>query len=122
MKSNTSFWAGFYGGPYAIATKEIDKQKYMDWHKACDIIEKAIEENSKCVIYAGLREDWDNTCALLYDGTGEYKPNFHGFFSSCWATPIIDIDDKEIECWTYEESRSWESKVTNAPEYVRDII
>ncbi len=96
MKGYTNFSAGFLG-PQAVATKPIGKMKFLDWKKAKELI----EANPDAVIHAGLLEDWNNTSGLIYA-----KGNFYngGYFygASVWATPILDINGEEIECWTYE--------------------
>lgn len=73
--------------------------KYMDWQKA----QKIIDENPNSVIYAGLMEDWNYTSGLIF-ANGEYY-NGYVFGASCWATPIVDVDGEEIECWTYEKTK-----------------
>lgn len=98
MKGYTSFSMGFLG-PAAVATKPIGRTKYMDWSK----VQKVVDENPNSVIYVGLREDWNNTSGLIF-ARGEY---YNGYVYGCsnWATPIVDVDGKEIECWTYEPTK-----------------
>lgn len=98
MKWYTDFFSGFFG-PGAVATKPIGNMKYMDWQKA----QKIIDENPNSVIYAGLMEDWNYTSGLIF-ANGEYY-NGYVFGASCWATPIVDVDGEEIECWTYEKTK-----------------
>lgn len=98
MKGYTNFLDGFLG-PEAVATKPIGGKKYMDWNK----VKKIIEENPKSTICAGLMEDWNNTSDLIYS-KGDYYNGDYVYGSSVWATPIVDVDGKEIECWTYKET------------------
>lgn len=99
MKGYTDFAMGFLG-PEAIATKPIGKKKYLDWEKA----KKLIKEHPNSVIYAGLLEDWNNTSGLIY-AKGKYYDGMFFYGASVWATPILDIDGEEIECWTYEKTK-----------------
>lgn len=95
MKCYTDFMSGFFGAS-AVATKPIGEMKYMDWNKVKEVVEK----NPNSVIYAGLAEDWNNTSGLIF-AKGKY---YDGYVYGCssWATPIVDVDDKEIECWKNE--------------------
>lgn len=98
MKGYTDFAMGFLGAA-SIATNPMGETKYMDWDKVKEII----KENPNSVIYAGLMEDWNNTSGLIF-ANGKYY-NGYVYGASCWATPIVDVDGKEIECWTYEETK-----------------
>lgn len=91
-KGYTDFYSGFLGAS-AVATKPIGNKKYMDWEKIKGIIDKYPTSR----IYAGLQEDWNNTSGLIY-ARGEY---YDGYVYGCstWATPIIDVDGEEIECY-----------------------
>ena len=103
MKGYTNFASGFLG-PEAVATKPIGSMKYMDWKKA----KKLIEENPNAIIYAGLMEDWNNTSGLIYAKGDYYDGYVYG--ASIWATPILDIDGEEVECWTYEKTKEGAGK------------
>ena len=103
MKGYTDFAMGFMGAG-AVATKPMGKTKYMDWNKVKEII----KENPDSVIYAGLMEDWNNTSGLIFANGKYYNGYVYGV--SCWATPIVDVDGKEIECWTYEETKEGSGK------------
>lgn len=74
-----------------------DTMKYMDWSKA----EQICKEHPNSVIYAGLQEDWGYTSGKIFDH-GEYFNGGDLYDQSKWATPILDVDGKEIECWTKE--------------------
>lgn len=105
MKGYTNFADGFLGMS-AIATKPIGAMKYMDWNK----VQQIVNENPNSVIHAGLIEDWNNTSGLIF-AKGKY---YDGYVYGCskWATPIVDVDGEEIECWTYEQTKEVESKPT----------
>lgn len=105
MKGYTDFAAGFLGAA-AIATKPIGGMKYMDWNK----VQKIVNEHPDSVIHAGLMEDWNNTSGLIYAKGKYYDGYVHG--SSCWATPIVDVDGIEIECWTFEKTKEGPDKPT----------
>ena len=96
MKGYTNFMAGSLWPEY-IATKPIGKEKYMDWNRVKEIV----NEHPSSVIYAGLREDWNHTSGLIF-AKGEY---YNGYVYGCstWATPIVDVDGEEIECWVDQE-------------------
>lgn len=98
MKDYTNFLDGFLR-PGAIATKPIGDMKYMDWEK----VQKIVDEHPNSVIYAGLMEDWNNTSGLIFAKGKYYKGYVYGV--SKWATPIVDVDGEEIECWTYEKTK-----------------
>lgn len=46
-------------------------------------------------------EDWNNTSGVIYE-IGKYRDDDYVYGQSCWATPILDVDGEEIECWTEE--------------------
>lgn len=96
MKETTDFMAPFFG--IDVATKPRGKMKYMDWHKAV----KLILSHKNSTITAGLREDWGNTSGTIFKNGHFYDGGWHFYGQSNWATPIIDIDGEEIECWTYD--------------------
>jgi len=103
MKGYTDFAMGFMGAS-TVATKPISVMKYMDWDKVKDIIEK----NPDSVIYAGLMEDWGNTSGLIFAKGNYYDGYVYG--ASSWATPIVDVNGEEIECWTSEETKEGAGK------------
>lgn len=98
MKGYISLSAGFLG-PEVIATKPIGDKKYMDWEK----VKQIVAEHPDSVIYAGLQEDWGWTSGVIY-ARGVYYDGGIFFGCSTWATPILDVDGEEIECWTYEKT------------------
>lgn len=97
MKGYTDFAMGFLGAS-AVATKSIGAMKFMDWNK----VKEVVESHHNSIIYAGLMEDWNNTSGLIY-AKGKY---YNGYVYGCsnWATPIVDVDGEEIECWTNNET------------------
>ena len=103
MKGYTDFEMGFLGAS-AVATRPIGDMKYMDWDK----VKKVIEEHPDSVIYAGLREDWTCTSGLIYAKGNYYNDYVYG--ASSWATPIVDVDGEEIECWTNEITKEGAGK------------
>ena len=72
-----------------------DTMKYMDWDK----VEQICKEHPDSIIYAGLQEDWGYTSGKIFDH-GVYFDGGNLYDQSKWATPILDVDGKEIECWT----------------------
>lgn len=103
MKGYTSFMAPLFG--VNVATKPIGDMKYLDWEKA----KQLIKEHPDSIIYAGLMEDWNNTSGLIY-AMGDFYYDGYVYGASCWATPILDIDGEEVECWTYEETKEGSGK------------
>ena len=71
--------------------------KYMDWNKA----EQICKDHPNSVIYAGLQEDWGYTSGKIFDH-GKFYDGGILYDQSKWATPILDVDGEEIECWTKE--------------------
>lgn len=69
--------------------------RQLDWEKAKEICEK----NKGKSIYAGLSSDMEYTGGLIFDGEKRVKD--YVFVASVWATPILEIDGQEIECWKY---------------------
>lgn len=98
MKGYTDFAMGFLG-PAAVATKPIGDMKYMDWKK----VQKIVDEHPDSVIYAGLMEDWNNTSGVIF-AKGKYYDGSWVYGCSTWATPIVDVDGEEFECWTYDKT------------------
>ena len=76
----------------------------MDWKK----VQEIVDAHPNSVIYAGLMEDWNNTSGLIF-AKGEYYDGYV-FGCSTWATPIVDVDGEEIECWTYEKTKEGSDK------------
>lgn len=80
-----------------IATAKGNKMRQLDWDKAKEICEK----NKGKTIYAGLQYDMEWTGGCIFDG--EKYVRDYVFVASTWATPILEIEGEEIECWKYGE-------------------
>lgn len=102
MKGYTDFIGGMEDTIRRAANGEFNeaKMKYLDWNKAQQIV----DEHPDSVIYAGLMEDWNNTSGVIYD-KGKYFRSNYVYGASIWATPIVDVDGIEIECWTYDKTK-----------------
>lgn len=103
MKGYTDFIGGMEDTLRRAANGEFKdaKMKYMDWKK----VQQIVDEHPDSVIYAGLMEDWNNTSGLIYD-KGKYHNGGYCFYGvSIWATPIVDVDGVEVECWTYDKTK-----------------
>lgn len=83
----------FYMGEAARAAG--NKPRQLDWEKAREIC----EQHKGDVIYAGLKDDMEWTAGLIYDGEKRVKE--YVYVASVWATPVLEIDGKEVECWKY---------------------
>lgn len=102
-------YMGFTEGMMGYHIPSDTGYKYLDWEKA----KRIVKDNPKAEIYAGLQEDWGCTSGLIYDN-GEYYDGGGCFYGcSYWATPILMVDGKEIECWTNEPTKEQE----NVPEW-----
>jgi hypothetical protein len=108
MKGYTDFATGFLGAS-AVATKPIGDTKYMDWERAFSIIKERVKKNPYIVVEAGLMEDWNNTSGCVFSNGKFVKGYVYG--ASCWATPILDIEGEEIECYTYEKPKGFTTDV-----------
>lgn len=90
--------------------------RVFDWDKAADLI----KEKKPLRAVAGLQEDMEWTSGEIYlDG----KPvlDEYTYLSSTWATPILDLDGEDVECWVYEEDSEWNSG-TKWPESALAIL
>ena len=92
MKGYTDFIGGMITSQYKPTHN--GGPRYMDWEK----VKQICEENPDSTIYAGLREDWNNTSGIIF-AKGDYY-NGYVYDQSRWATPIVDVDGTEIEVWT----------------------
>lgn len=92
--------------------------KFLDWEKA----EKLCKENPTATIMAGLREDWNNTSEIIWQNgkwINEDNVSWNGslYALSRWATPIIDVDGKEIECFMGEDDCPTENQLASRPSW-----
>lgn len=90
-------YTDFIGGMFEYHPEHHDGVRYMDWDK----VKQICLANPTSKIEAGLREDWNNTSGIIFNN-GEYYDGGTLYNQSRWATPIVDIDDVEIEVWTNE--------------------
>lgn len=85
-----------------------NEEKVFDWHKAAQlIVEHGAKEAS-----AGLSGDWEWTGGdILLDGNPiTSRDDTYTYLSSCWATPQIDIDGEEIDCWLLKsQTPGWDA-------------
>ena len=95
MKGYTDFIGGMFMG--AAMPTANGGMKYMDWDK----VEEICKNNPNATVRAGLMEDWNNTSGIIFSN-GKYCD---GYVYGCsrWATPIVDVDGKEIECYLHED-------------------
>ena len=98
---------------YANRDKEL---MVFDWDKAAWLI----LESGCHVAEAGLRGDWEWTGGIIYDDG--IVTNDYTYLASTWATPIIMLDDDEIECYRMKhEVPEWDS-ATKWPKSAMEII
>lgn len=97
MKENIGYLEGMIQG---IGMNHGDRNdfKVFDWIKAVELINEL--HKSGDTIRAGLMEDWACTSGILIHSNKpleEKSSTMH--LSSSWATPILDIEGEEFECW-----------------------
>lgn len=90
--------------------------RVFDWDKAARIL----KERSPTTAEAGLSGDLEWTGGTIWEGCKPTTESYT-FLASCWATPILIIDDEEIECWTYMEGTGWDAD-TKWPESALAIV
>lgn len=95
MKQELGFFSGMLYG--MAQPSAIDGTKYLDWERA----EQICHERQGSTIRAGLAEDWLCTSGLIFCEEKWYNGGIL-YNQSRWATPILDIDGEEIECWTHK--------------------
>ena len=78
------------------ARNSANPMRQIDWERAKTIC----EENPGKVIYAGLRGDMEWTSGRIFDGEKRVDDG-DVYAASVWATPILEVDFVEIECWKY---------------------
>ena len=91
-------------------------EKVFDWDKAAKIIKEEQPESA----YAGLAEDWEWTSGIIYENSKPIK-NKYTYLASRWATPVLILDDKEIECYQPDEYHGWNAD-TKWPESALKIL
>lgn len=95
-KRSLGFFEGMLWGQMQPLAK--GGMKFLDWERAKQIC----LEHPDTVIYAGLCEDWDCTNGMICDHGKFVRDDTKLYDQSRWATPILDIDGEEVECWTHE--------------------
>lgn len=78
------------------------ERKVFDWDKAAKLIKERKPETAE----AGLQGDWTYTGGVIYrDG----KPVLDTccYLASTWATPMLELDGEEIECYVMESKTEW---------------
>lgn len=66
----------------------------IDWNLAGEILEK---ENPK-IAWAGIKEDWIMTKAIIWVDGKRVSCGKEGFFSTLYGTPVLFLDGKFIKC------------------------
>lgn len=79
--------------------------RVFDWDRAYKVIQKA---GPKRTYQAGLAEDLDYTIGTIWKDDKPVEES-HAYLCSKWATPILILDDEELECWLFD----YESKYTD---------
>jgi hypothetical protein len=84
------------------------EHRVFDWDKAAKIIKERKPVNAA----AGLSEDWGYTGGDIYrDGEPVKEDDTYVYLSSDWATPVLEIDGEQIECWVMEsKANGWNEK------------
>ena len=100
---------------YANESTPDGNEKGFDWIKAA----KIIKERKPFIAYAGLREDLEWTIGLIWHN---YKVvnNSDAYLASRWATPVLIIDDEEIEC--YKKISMKDLKKYSRPKWPKDAL
>ncbi len=93
------------------------RRRVFDWVKAA----QRIKEAQPLEALAGLCEDWFWTGGVIWENGG-IPTESHPFLSSNWATPVLVMDEKQEECWVYQdESPGWDAK-TYWPDEARRTV
>jgi hypothetical protein len=72
------------------------EEKVFDWLKAAQIL----AERKPDIACAGLQSDMEWTGGYIWrDGRPVPKEETYTYLASNWATPILEIDGEEIECY-----------------------
>lgn len=110
MKESLGFAEGILIGKSRIP--QGAKTKVFDWVKCANLIRKhCMIENmfdASKTVEAGLMEDWSCTSGEIFKD-GNIVEDDYTYLGSKWATPIIDIDGEEIECWAYSDECEYDA-------------
>lgn len=105
-KQETDFIGGMVTGSALSreAAARGESAKVFDWMKAA----RLIVERKPTKASAGLVEDWNNTGGVIFKD-GHPVPAFetYTYLKSSWATPILDLDGEEIDCYVYEGNTNY---------------
>lgn len=93
--------------------------KVFDWVKAAQII----AERNPSEASAGLSEDMNWTAGTIWrDGLPVAAEDTYVYLASTWATPVLEIDDEEIDCFKMQsETPNWDAE-TFWPEEARAAL
>lgn len=104
----------------AFAMGERNRGKEMmifDWDKAAELIRERNPESAS----AGLSGDWEWTGGEIFRG-GQIVEDSYTYLGSTWATPLLDLDGEQIECYRMQsKTPGWDTD-TKWPESARSII
>ena len=87
-------------------TTNEPRKKVFDWNKAANLIIECGADRA----YAGLAGDWRCTAGIIWD---ERKPVLDSYLYLCshWATPTLQVDGDDYQCWIYQDdSPGWDSR------------
>lgn len=93
--------------------------RVFDWHKAVEIIKARGAKDAR----AGLQSDMEWTGgSILENGEPVPSERTYTYLASKWATPIIEIDGEEIECWSWQkDTPEWDAH-TYWPDSARAML
>lgn len=74
----------------------------FDWDKAARILKEREPEMAE----AGLRGDLGWTGGTIWEH-GKPVTDCYTYLASTWATPVLIIEDEEIECYVMESETEW---------------
>lgn len=108
----------WYEGPWRfnMSSEYVGTWRVLDWMAALYYISKA---NGKSV-YAGLSEDWDYTCGVIYEN-GRLVRDERVFIVARESTPCVAIgsrNSERIPCWRTTHDRL----TTGAPDWWNNDI
>lgn len=116
-KQETDFVEGMISGR-ALSDKAKyagRKPKAFNWDKAAQLI----KEHKPKVAMAGLAEDWNNTSGVIWRG-GQIVTDDYTFLFSYWATPLLDMDGEEFDCFDIVDEKT--SSDQKWPESAKAIV
>lgn len=106
----------------AFALGEANRGKEMkvfDWERAAMLI----KERSAMSAGAGLSEDWYWTGGeILRDGKPIPSNETNTYLASTWATPTLEIDGEQIDCYRMESTTPGWTSSTYWPKEALEIL